>query len=116
MYENDTICTHKLWLIVNKKNNNREIEVVAMALKSEYKSELIKSFKNVRVLSNIDIENEEKVIKIIDQLAETLFECQYNNSNCPGYEAYQKYKIKKQLEKERNAALELKFKVIGTFH
>jgi len=87
-----------------------------MALKSEYKSELIRSFKNVKVLSNIDIENEERVIKIIDQLAETLFECQYDNRNCPGYKAYQNYRIKQELEKERNSALALMFKVIGTFH
>lgn len=87
-----------------------------MALKSEYRNELIKSFKNVKVLSDINIENEDKVIKIIDQLAETLFECQYDNRNCPGYKAYQNYKIKQQIEKERNAALALKMKVIGTFH
>ena len=53
-----------------------------MALKSDYKNELIRSFKNVQTLSNVNIDDEEKVIKLIDQLAEILFECQYDNNNC----------------------------------
>lgn len=87
-----------------------------MALKSDYKNELIRSFKNVKTLSNVNIDDEEKVIKLIDQLAEILFECQYDNKNCPGYEAYQNYKIRQELEKERYKALELQYMVIGTFH
>lgn len=87
-----------------------------MSLKSDYKNELIRSFKNVKTLSNVEIDDEEKVIKLIDQLAEILFECQYDNKNCPGYEAYQNYKIRQELEKERYKALELQYMVIGTFH
>ncbi|MCG3259184.1 MAG: hypothetical protein H7644_05525 [Candidatus Heimdallarchaeota archaeon] len=87
-----------------------------MALKSDYKNELIRSFKNVKTLSNVDIDNEEEAIKLIDQLAEILFECQYDNQKCPGYEAYQNYKIRQELEKERFKALELQFMVTGTYH
>ena len=87
-----------------------------MALKTEYKNELIRSFKNIKTIYNIDIENEENVFMLIDQLAETLFECQNNNERCSGYKTYQKYKLKQEIEKDRNDALALQFKVIGTFH
>ena len=87
-----------------------------MTLKNEYKRMFVQSFKNVKTITNVEFADEERIIKILDQLAETLFDCNFGENKCPGYKIYQNYRIKKELEKEKNNALALKFKVIGTFH
>ncbi len=87
-----------------------------MVLKSEYKSIFKRSFKNIKELNNFEFEKEDELFSLIDQLAETLFECQYNDEECPAKRIYQNYQIKKDLEKERIKALGLKFRVVGTFY
>ncbi len=84
-----------------------------MALKTEYKSIFRRSFKNLAELHKYEFEKEEEIFKMIDQIAETIFECQHYENKCPANKIYQDYLIKKDLIKERNKALELKAKVVG---
>lgn len=84
-----------------------------MALKSEYKSIFKRSFKNLAELKHYDVEQEDVLLSLIDQMAETLYECQYEKRNCSAYKAYQDYQIKKALQEERNKALALKSRVVG---
>lgn len=84
-----------------------------MTLKSEYKNIFMRSFKNLAEFKKYDIEKEDELISLIDQMADTMFECQYTDNKCPASELYQNYLIKKDLQKERNKALELKARVVG---
>jgi mRNA-degrading endonuclease YafQ of YafQ-DinJ toxin-antitoxin module len=84
-----------------------------MALKSEYKSIFKRSFKNLAELKHYDVEKEDILLSLIDQMAETLFECQFDDRKCPGYKAYQDNQIKQALQEERNKALALKSRVVG---
>ena len=87
-----------------------------MTLKNEYKRMLVRSFKNVKTINNVEFAEEEQLFQLLDQLAETLFECNYGENDCPGYKIYQNHKIKEELKKERNQALTLQFMINGTFH
>jgi len=84
-----------------------------MALKSEYKNIFKRSFKNLAEIKQYNIEKEEELFSLIDQIADTIFESQYNDTKCPAKQLYQNYLIKRDLEKERNKALELKSRVVG---
>ncbi|MCE7742837.1 MAG: hypothetical protein GOP50_10320 [Candidatus Heimdallarchaeota archaeon] len=84
-----------------------------MTLKSEYKNIFKRSFKNIAELKHYDIEKEEELLSLIDQMADTLFECQYSDNKCSANKLYQNYLIKNDLEKEKNQALELKSRVVG---
>ena len=84
-----------------------------MALKIEYKNIFRRSFKNLAELKQYEFESEEELFKMIDQIAETIFECQNNKNQCYVNKVYQNYLIKQDLANERNKALELKAKVVG---
>ncbi len=84
-----------------------------MTLKTEYKNIFKRSFKNLAAYKQYDVEKDKELIKMIDQMADTLFECQYSEKKYPANEIYQNYLIKKDLQKERNKALELKSRVVG---
>jgi len=84
-----------------------------MALKSEYKSIFKRSFENIAELKHYKVEEEEILLGLIDQMAETLFDCDYYTQNCPAYTTYQNHQIKKALQKERSQALELQARVVG---
>ena len=76
-----------------------------MASKNEYRNELIRSVKNLKEIYHYEFTDEEKLFTLLDQLAETMFECQYDRYKCPGYKIFQKHNIKKSLMKEKDKAL-----------
>ena len=84
-----------------------------MALKSEYKSIFKRSFKNLAELKQYDVEQDDVLLSLIDQMAETIYECQYDSRKSRAYKTYQDYQIKKALQEERNKALALKSRVVG---
>ena len=76
-----------------------------MASKNEYRNELIKSVKNLKEIYHYEFTDEEKLFTLLDQLVETLFECQYDSYKCPGFKIFQNHNIKKSLRKEKDEAL-----------
>lgn len=90
--------------------------MVKMALKSEYKSIFRRTFENLTEIKQYQYEKEEELFNLIDQIAETLFECQEYDTKSPEFQIYQNYIIKNELKKEKEQSLGLMFRVVGTFH
>ena len=79
--------------------------MVKVVSKNEYKNELIRSVKNLKEIYHYEFTDEDKLFTLLDQLAETLFECQYDNNKCPGSKILNNHNINESLRKEKDIAL-----------
>jgi uncharacterized protein YpuA (DUF1002 family) len=77
-----------------------------MAVKLEQKNELLKNFNALKALYNLEFVEEEKLIDLLNQLAENM----YNNNTdlskvYPDMKHYQNYRLKQSVENDRNRSL-----------
>ncbi len=78
-----------------------------MSKRIEQKDVFIKSFKNLKNLYDYDFIEEEQLSKIINQIAEVLFEGEIKSQNDHSKQIYMNDKIERQLRRERDQAINM---------
>ena len=78
-----------------------------MSNRIDQKETFIQSFKNLKNLYDYDFIEEEQLSKIINQIAEILFEGEIKSQQHHSMQVYENDKIKRQLRKERDRAVNM---------
>ena len=78
-----------------------------MSNRTEQKDVFIKSFKNLKNLYDLDFLEEEQLSKIINQVAEILFEGEIRYQNDHSKHIYMNGKIERQLRREKDYAFRM---------
>ena len=78
-----------------------------MSNRIDQKETFIQSFKNLKNLYDYDFIEEEQLSKIINQIAEILFEGEIKSQQRHSMQVYENDKIKRQLRKERDRAVNM---------
>ena len=86
-----------------------------MSKRIEQKDVFIKSFKNLKNLYDFDFLEEEQLSKIINQIAELLYEGEIKSQNDHSKQIYLNDKIKRQLRRERDHAINMIMLHRGSF-
>ncbi len=89
------------------KSKSRVKQVVKMSKRIEQKEVFIKSFKNLKNLYNFDFIEEEQLSKIINQIAEVLFEGETKSQNNHSIQIYNNDILERQLRRERDHAINM---------
>jgi hypothetical protein len=86
-----------------------------MSKRIEQKDIFIKSFKNLKYLYDYDFIEEDQLSKIINQIAELLYEGEIKSQNNHSKQIYMNDKIKRQLRREKDQALNMIMLHRGSF-
>jgi len=76
-----------------------------MVSRIDQKNLLLQSYKNLKNLKDLELVEEQAILKILDQISELVPECDYNNNKCKGQLKFKKYQLKQILREEREQAM-----------
>ncbi len=76
-----------------------------MTSRIEQKNMLVQSYRNLKNLKGIELAEEKKFLRILNQMSELVQECDYNNNKCKGQLKFKEYQLKKILREERELAM-----------